>query len=80
MLMETINVCELVPSTLTHSNLTLPPRTLAIINAQVELRENPQEQTYNVKPNSLLSYQYSDMVVIPTIHITPKQANTMLPF
>ena len=65
---------------LPHCNLKFSPRTLAIFNAHVLLKGNHWEQTYEVKPNSLLSDQNPNMVVTLTIHITPKQANTIVPF
>ena len=56
---------------MTYSSLTLPSRTLAVINVHVDLKGNSTEHTYEVKPNSLLMGQYPNMVIITVIHITP---------
>ena len=64
MLVHIINVSEMGSYILACSNLMLPPRTLAMLNAQVELRGNPQEQIYEVKSSSLLSDKCPNMVVI----------------
>ena len=71
-LVETISVCGNGLHILAHSK--------AILNAQVELRENPKEHTYKVEPNSFLSDQYPNIVVIPSNHILPKWMTTIVPF
>ena len=80
MLVETVNVCEIGPQIMTYSSLTLPPRMLAVINVHVFLKVNSTEHIYEVKPNSLLKEQYPNMVIIPVIHITPMQTDTIVPF
>ena len=60
---------ENFPHFLTHTNFSLPPRILAILNAWVELRGNPQDHT-----------QYPSMVVMPAIHISPKWTATIILF
>ena len=65
---------------MSYSSLTLSPRTLAVINICVDLKGNSTEHTYEVKPNSLLMDQYPNMVIIPVIHITAKQTDTIAPF
>ena len=78
--METINVCENGHHVLTHTNFTLLPRTLAIHNAQIELRENPQDHIYNFKPNSFFTDKHQNLVVIPAFHILSKQTATIFLF
>ena len=80
MLVETINVCEIGPQLTKYSHHTLPPRTLAIVNVYVDLKGNSTKHTYEVKPNSLLMDQHPNMVIIPVIHITPEQTDTIVPF
>ena len=65
---------------MTYSSITLPPRMLTVINVYVDLKGNSTELTYEVKPNSLLIDQYLNMVIIPVIHITPTQADNIVPF
>ena len=78
-LVEKVDVCEIGPQLMTYSSLPLPPRMLAVINVHVDLKGNSTEYTYEVKPNSLLMDQYPNMVIIPVIHITPKQTDTIAP-
>ena len=80
MLVETVNVCEIGPLLMTYSSLTLPPRTLAVINVHVDLKGNSTEHIYKVKPNSLLMDQQPNVVIIPVMHIIPKQTDTIVPF
>ena len=80
MLVETVNIYETCPQLMTYSSLTLLPRTLAVINFHVDLKENSTEDTLKVKPNSLLMDQYPNMVIIPVIHIMPMQTDTIIPF
>ena len=63
-----------------YSSLILHSRMLVVINVYVDLKGNSTEHTYEVKPNSLLMNQYLTMVIIPGIHITPMQTNTIVPF
>ena len=65
---------------MTYSSLTLPPRMLAVLNFYVDLKENSTVHTYGVKPNSLLMDQYPNMVIIPVIHITTMQTDTIIYF
>ena len=53
---------------------------LAVINVYVDLKGDSTEHTYEVKPNSLLMDEYPNMVIIPVIHITPMQVDTIIPF
>ena len=80
MLVETINACEMEPQLVTYSGLTLPPRTLAVINVHVDLKGNSTEHTYEVQPNNLLMDQYANIIITPVIHITPEQTDTIVSF
>ena len=79
-LVETINICETAPQVMTYFSLTLPPRTLAVINVYVYLKGNSTEYTYKVNPNNLLMDKYPNIVIIPVIHITEIQTDTIIPF
>ena len=83
-LVDTINIFETGPQLMTYSSLTLPPKTLAVINVHVDLKGNSTEHTYEVKPNSFPMDQYLNMIIIPVIHITPiwtaEQPDTPLPY
>ena len=80
MLVETVNVCEIGPQLMTYSSLNLPTRMLAVINVHVEMKGNSTEHIYEVKPKSLLMDQHPNMVIIPVIHITSKQTDTIVSF
>ena len=80
MLAETINFCEIGSQLMNYYSLTLPPRTLEVIDVHVDLKGNSTEHTNEVKPNSLLRDQHPNMAIIPVIHITPKQTDTTVPF
>ena len=75
MLVKTISVCKVDSHILAHSNLTLPPRTLAVLSAQVEVKESPK-----AKPSCFLPNQYWDIVAIPTTHIISKHLNSVATF
>ena len=79
-LVETIDICEIGPQLMTYSSLTLPPRTSTVINVHVDLKGNSTEHTNVVIPNSLLMDQHPKIVIIPVIHITPRQSDTIAPF
>ena len=79
-LVETVNICKSGPQLITYSSLTLPPRTLSVINVHEDLKGNSTEDAYQVKPNSFHMDQSPYMVIIPVIHITPVQTNTISPF
>ena len=80
MLVETINICEMEPFLLPCFNLVLPSRTLVVLNTYVDSQENPLGQMYEVKPNNFLTDQCLNMVIIPSIHISPKQTDITVPF
>ena len=65
---------------MTYSGLILPPRTLAVVSVHVDLKEFSTEHTYEVKPNSFLMDQYSNMVIIPVIYIMPMWTDATIPF
>ena len=46
----------------------------------MEMKGKPQDQIYKANPNRFLSDQYPNLVVLPTIHIVPKQMNTIVSF
>ena len=77
-LVEAVDIYEAGPQPMTYSSLTLPPRTLAVINVHVDLKGNSTEHTYEV--NSFLMDQYPNMVIIPVIHIMPVWTDTIIPF
>ena len=80
MFVETVNVCKIYSHILAHSHLMLQPTIFAILDAHVELRRilwnrfMRSGQIVFFLPNSLIWY------LIPAIHLTPKQANTIVPF
>ena len=77
-LVETLDICEMGPQLVACFNLILLPITLAVINVHIDLKVNSAEHTYEGKPNSLLMDWYPKKVVMPVIHITPRQIVTII--
>ena len=81
MLVETVDIYEIGPKLMTYSSLNLPPMMLAVINVHVDLKENSmQNMPMKSKQTVFLMDEYPIMVIIPAIHITPKQIDTIAPF
>ena len=79
-LVETIDICEIGPQLIAYSSLTLPPRMLVVNNVHVDLKEILQNIPTKLNQTSLLLGQYPNMVIMPVIHIMPKQADAVVPF
>ena len=61
MLVETVDVCEIGLQPMSYSSLTLPPRTLEVLNVHVYLRGNSTEHTY-VKSNQTVSLWINTLI------------------
>ena len=74
-----IHVCEKGLYILTWSTLNLLPRTLAVINAKLDLKGKSQDQKYKVKSNSFLSDEYWNVVLPPRIYVVIEHVSTVVP-
>ena len=59
---------EMRPHLSLANSLTLPGRMLAVVHVNNNLSPEQSEQLYEVEPNSLLTNEYPNLLVIPMIH------------
>ena len=50
------------------NSITLPGRTLAIIQVNNDLKPEQSEQMYEIKPNYFLTEEYPNLYIIPMMH------------
>ena len=50
------------------NSLTLPGRTLAVVHINNNISPKQSGQLYEIEPNSLLTNEYPNLLVIPMIH------------
>ena len=59
---------EMKPHLSLGNSMTLPGRTLAIVHINSNLSPKQSGQLYKVEPNSLLTNEYPNLLIIPMIH------------
>ena len=59
---------EMRPHLSLANSVTLPGRTLAVVHVNNNLSPKQSGQLYKVEPNSLLTNEYLNLLVIPMIH------------
>ena len=79
MLIESIDTYLSGPILETRTVVEIQPRTLAVLNAKVDLKKTIQGLIYDVKPNTLLSDQYPDLVTIPMLHYVEGSEASCIP-
>ena len=60
--------------------VTIPPRNIAILNVSSNLEEEDMGQIFNIRPNDLLSDEYPQIQIIPSIHKVDCINNNLIPF
>ena len=60
--------------------VTIPPRNIAILNVVSNLEEEDMGQIFNIRPNDLLSDEYPQLQIIPSIHKVDRINNNLIPF
>ena len=60
--------------------VTIPPRNIAVLNVSNNLKEEDTGQIFNVKPNALLSDDYPQLQIVPSIHKVDCIDVNLLPF
>ena len=60
--------------------VTIPPRNIAILNVSNNLEEEDTGQIFNVRPNDLLSDEYPQLQIIPSIHKVDCINVNLIPF
>ena len=56
------------PTLQTRQCITIPSRSLMVLNAKVTIDKHMEGGLYKVVPNFLLSDEYPELVLIPTVH------------
>ena len=60
--------------------VAIPPRNIAILNVVSNLEEEDMEQIFNIRPSDLLSDEYPQLQIIPSIHKVDCINNNLIPF
>ena len=61
------------------SGVSIPGRTVAVLNVNSFVRRDDTGQFYSVRANSLMEDEYPQLQVIPTLHKVDTVANTLVP-
>ena len=56
------------PTLQTRQCITIPSRSLMVLNAKATIDKHMEGGLYKVVPNFLLSDEYPELVLIPTVH------------
>ena len=67
-LVKSIKVYMPGPTLQTRQCITIPSRSLMVLNAKATIDKHIEGELYKVVPNFLLSDEYPELVLIPTIH------------
>ena len=67
-LIESIKVYMSGPTLQTRQCITIPSRSLMVLNAKATIDKHMEGGIYKVVPNFLLSDEYPELVLIPTVH------------
>ena len=60
--------------------VTIPPRNIAILNVSSNLEEEDMGQIFNIRPSNLLSDEYPQLQIIPSIHKVDCINYNLIPF
>ena len=67
-LVESVKVYMSGPTLQTRQCITIPSRSLMVLNAKATIDEHMEGGLHKVVPNFLLSDEYPELVLIPTVH------------
>ena len=67
-LVESVKVYMSGPTLQTRQCITIPSRSLMVLNAKATIDKHMEGGLYKVVPSFLLSNEYPELVLIPTIH------------
>lgn len=79
-IVESIETCMKGPQIYLPTSLTIPARTLAVLNVKIDLQEEHEGKIYEVKPNLLLEEEFPELVMVPTIHKVNTRFISVLPY
>ena len=60
--------------------VNIPPRTIAVLNAVSNFKKEDMGQIFNIRPNNLLSDEYPQIQIIPSIHKVDTINKNLIPF
>ena len=63
----------------TQSKLTIPARTIAVLNVQADMEEEEEDGFYEIKVNELFEDENPNLISIPTMHKTEKGKPSEIP-
>ena len=58
----------------------IPPRAIAVLNVVSNLKKEDTGQIFNIRSNNLLSDEYPQLQIIPSIHKVDTINNNLIPF
>ena len=67
-LVESIKVYMTGPTLQARYHVDLPPQSLVVLNAKAQIEKDMEGGLYKVVPDFLLSNEYPELVLIPTLH------------
>ena len=67
-LVKSVKVYMSGPTLQTRQCINIPPRSLMVLNAKATIDKHMEGGVYKVVPNFLLSDEYPELVLIPTVH------------
>ena len=68
------------PSLQVRSHLDLPSQSLIVLNVKAQIEKHMEGGLYKVVPNFLLSNEYAELVLIPTLHNVEVTKLECIPF
>ena len=79
-LVESVKVYMSGPTLQTRQCINIPSRSLMVLNAKATIDKHMEGGLYKVVPNFLLSDEYPELVLIPTIHNLKITETRCIPF
>ena len=79
-LVKTIKVYMSGPTLQTRQCITIPSRSLMVLNAKATIDKHMEGGLHKVVPNFLLSDEYPELVLIPTVHNVEMTKIECLPY
>ena len=79
-LVESIKVYMTRPSLQVTSHVDLPSQSLIFLNVKAQIEKHVEGGLYKVVPNFLLSNEYPELVLIPTLHNVEVTKLECIPF
>ena len=62
-----------------RQGIDIPGRNLAVVSVLLDTKTLQKNQVYEVKPNLLLTKEHPNLVVLPMLHLVPKEKHDNIP-